>query len=815
MKRIAVFTLTAFTVFVIGNFSALEKNQLFALEPSPVLFGSSKVDITPPIGTALSGYGKRRGKPSKGIRDPLYVRTIALSNRKETFVIASLDLVLVDRHFRNRVVEKVREKIEIKDSNVMLVATHTHSGSGAIGSRFWQKFIGGRFKKKIFEEMTTLVASSILEAHKSLAPVLVEHGAIDASQYVENRMEINLEVPALLKVIRFRSQEQKILGQIINFAAHPTILPAQNRHFSGDFPGVLSHYLEAEHPESVALFLNGASADLRPTGINSDYPEKRLERYGQTLHQLTRQINFETVQMDGEWISILNEVKLPKVKVRAGPLTVPPMFGNRFFPRKTLFQSFRIGDLFFVALPAEVAASTGYEIEKRIESHGLLSFVVTHANDYVGYVIPESSYQDKKQYESQASFYGRWFEFFFHEQVDRLIDARSIAHSAAVKSGALPILYLKGNPYELGLQHGKLMSKEIKLAKEEIYRYLAKKGKVPLIAKPVAKWILTRTWKKMEPFVSYDEWMELKGLAEGSGLSMKDVKRLHAIPDFIESMCTNGVYFGSATKDGKLIHIRNLDWIREMGVHRFAAIILYEPQWGARYANLGYYGFIGSLTGVNENGISVGQVGADSIDESLHGTPMPFLLKRILMRSDSLEDAIAIITKSKRTSSFNYVFGDALNKKAVGIETTQSLSQVFWDNDPLELNSGYGFPMKGVLMRADPAFDPNIRNLQTCSKGNPKKKGIEMPGGSAYETRYKKQSELVKAGYGNLDVERAKEIARAVAPDSNIQSAVIQFPDIWIANATDEKSAAQTDYHKFNFEELFSEMKQLSEKKSL
>ncbi len=795
---------------ILAIFFAFSSELVFA-ESKQIFFGSSKIEITPPAGTPLSGFGRRHGKPSKGIHDSLYSRAISLTKDRITFIFVSLDLVLVDRDLRAEIVKKVRTEADIPDSNIMIFATHTHSGSGAIGKQFWQRFIEGKFQKECFREMTSLIAKSIVDSTKNQTPVQVDWGETDATSLVENRMDVNLSVKIPLKVIRFKSSENKVTGQFIFFAAHPTLFSAKNFRFSADFPGVLTRLLEEKSPDSIAIFANGAAGDLRPRAIDFRESAERVEHFGKTLFDLMHTIEFKSNSLEGEWASISEWVKLPNVKIRVSFLTIPSILGNRFFPTKTYFQVLRLGELMMVALPGEVSSEIGSEMEERIRANGFKPFLIGYANDFIGYIVPRRYYLDRSQYESSASFYGPKLDFYFQETVDHLIEKLTNQKSerfftrkpgTLLKNKEIPILFLRGNSYELGYEHGKLMSKEIQAAKRQIDRYLNHKLYVPVLSGFIMKQILSNKWKKMEPFVSYDEWKELQGLSDGSGLSLKDVKRLHAIPDFIESLCTNGVYFKNATKNGKLIHIRNLDWLREMGVHHFAALLVYQPDSGNQFVNIGFYGFTGSLSGVNEHGISVGQAGADSIDETFKGTPMPFLMKRVLRRAKNLDDAVNIITKGNRTSSFNYVFADAMNQKTIAIETTAHHFQIFHDNDPAELNSGYGFPMLNVIVRSDSAFDPTIRNLQTCSHGNPKKPGIEKPSGSAYEIRYVKQSELVRSHYGEITPDIAREIAQAIAPDSNIQSVVYQFPDFWVANATDELPAARTEYRHFNFNDL-------------
>lgn len=794
-------------------------------EENPVLVGTSKVEITPPVGTPLAGYGKRGGKPSKGIHDPLYARTLSLTKDGETFVFVSADLLLIDLNLRDSVIEKVNQREKVPGTfsgdshlfeNIMIFATHTHSGTGAIGKRFWQKFIGGRFKRKVFEFTTDKIAESVVLALENQKQVSrIEYGEADAGELIENRMDEKIEVPELVKVVRFVGENHKLISQMVLFGAHPTILKKSNRHFSADYPGELAKLLEVDNPGSIALFAQGASGDLRSSGVYSDYPEKKVKRYGEALHHKIKSIHFKEVDLTGEWKTAHEHVKLPRIKVRASIFRVPSIIGNRFFPRKAVFQIFKMGDLGFAALPAEAASQVSLQIENQIKVKGLTPLVIGYANDYVGYVIPERYYLDSSQYESRASFYGKKFDFFFYKTFDRLLEkvekVPGIQNGARHLQDSIPVLYLHGSAYEMGFQHGSLMKKEIREADRQINRYLNRLLYVPGFSKLMLKWRLNRAWKKMEPFVSYDELMEMKGLADGSGLSFREVKRLHAIPDYIESFCANGVYFGKATKNGKLIHIRNLDWVKEIGVHRLAAIMIHVPDSGIPYVNIGYYGFTGVLSGVNQNGISVGQVGSDSIDETFKGTPMPFLLKRVLQKANSLEDAEKIITLNPRTSGFNYMIADAKNKKVIAIETTAHHFQVFRDNDPKEKAASYGMPIENALLRADAAMDPEVRNLQTCAKGKPDKPGLEFPAGSAYETRYKKQSELVIENYGKIDSGIAKEIAQAIAPGSNIQSVVYEFPDFWVANATDELPAFKTEYHHFNFDSLISDLKARTE----
>src|SRR5215210_5758738 len=66
--------------------------------------GVGKSDITPPVGTPLSGYGARMGRPSTGVHDPTEARALILDNGTEKIAFVSVDHL----GFDHGMVERVR-----------------------------------------------------------------------------------------------------------------------------------------------------------------------------------------------------------------------------------------------------------------------------------------------------------------------------------------------------------------------------------------------------------------------------------------------------------------------------------------------------------------------------------------------------------------------------------------------------------------------------------------------------------------------------------------------------------------------------------
>lgn len=270
-----------------------------------------------------------------------------------------------------------------------------------------------------------------------------------------------------------------------------------------------------------------------------------------------------------------------------------------------------------------------------------------------------------------------------------------------------------------------------------------------------------------------------------------------------DSSCSGFAAYKSATLGGNLIQLRNLDWNTDWGLQEEAVVFVYHPDKKNSYVSVGFAGFPGVLTGINTKGISLTEIGSASVDKSFEGSPMPFLLKKVLEESSSLDEVIDIVSSAKRTGGFNYVFGSAFESNGVAVETTRSLLAVYF-RDKTEPKSEYEFVFPDIVFRADTAFNPEIRDKQTCSNGNPEIKGLESPVGSeAYDIRYVKQAEYFKKYHGKLNIEIAKAIAKAIAPESNIHSVIYAWPELYISVASLTERAAYRDYEKLNLDDLF------------
>lgn len=247
------------------------------------------------------------------------------------------------------------------------------------------------------------------------------------------------------------------------------------------------------------------------------------------------------------------------------------------------------------------------------------------------------------------------------------------------EDGVIRVLYVKGTPYEMGYQHGVLLRDQIQDNLGYLYDQVLKKFH--------SKEIFAECYERARPFIPQDYVDEMHGLAHGARIPLEMVHHIHILPEMTEwggkkriksvvkqmingdlgTSCSNFCAYDSATKDNKFYAVRILDW----GLHRLSKLEEYPllkisvPNNGLASVNIGWVGFLGAISGMNEAGITLGEMGYGDIpNETLRGVPMPFMLREVLTHAHNLKDVRKVISESIGTNSFVYLMSDGKSKQA-------------------------------------------------------------------------------------------------------------------------------------------------------
>lgn len=259
-------------------------------------------------------------------------------------------------------------------------------------------------------------------------------------------------------------------------------------------------------------------------------------------------------------------------------------------------------------------------------------------------------------------------------------------HRITVGSGEarLPLVVVRGTPYEMGRQLGRAM-------REEMARF------VPAVVEQIAQELkvsaddLGEVWSRSAAYADDRVEQELAGLADGAGLELSLLQAMHAAPLVMPYSCSSIAAWGEATEDGHLYQTRNLDWSLELKAQEFPVIVVYLPERGTAHVVPSFSGMIGAHTGMNGKGIVLAEMGDSPGREmpyQVHAPHFTVFFRTMLYDAGSLDETLKIFAAQPMTKRYHFVFGDGqAERRAVKIrahapEPAGQQVVVWADNDP-------------------------------------------------------------------------------------------------------------------------------------
>jgi isopenicillin-N N-acyltransferase-like protein len=212
-----------------------------------------------------------------------------------------------------------------------------------------------------------------------------------------------------------------------------------------------------------------------------------------------------------------------------------------------------------------------------------------------------------------------------------------------------------GSPREMGLRVGKNFRDEI--------RFLFKEYFETYTDDPELRDKFLANAKALEAFLDDEERAELKGLAEGAGLSWEEVLVVHTFLDSIRVVnCSTFVLQPPATKDDTVIFGRNLDFPGRGVAHKHSMVMVFSPAGKYSFAAVTWPGMAGVLSGMNEHGLCLAVMNVYKKKDTVKGVPYVLLFRRVLEQCKTFDEAKALLEKSDRTCGNNLMVVDASGK---------------------------------------------------------------------------------------------------------------------------------------------------------
>lgn len=234
---------------------------------------SPTADMFPYPGPSYMGPGVQ----VEGIYQDIFVRTLALDNGTDQFVLVSFE----ESNGTDALKEKITEKYGIPGNNQILCHIHNHGGAECSAISKDGRGNPHKGNHPLQQKLSELIFDRALEsvgiALGNMKPVRWGYG--EGRSY----LNVNRDLPnndgyftqgeyfdgpsdKTLAVLKLVDDNGNLVAAVLNYCAHAVMTMAARdvdgkMKVSGDFPGFACDWLEKKNPGSVVLWTSGAAGD--------------------------------------------------------------------------------------------------------------------------------------------------------------------------------------------------------------------------------------------------------------------------------------------------------------------------------------------------------------------------------------------------------------------------------------------------------------------------------------------------------------------------------------------------------------------------
>jgi hypothetical protein len=332
----------------------------------------------------------------------------------------------------------------------------------------------------------------------------------------------------------------------------------------------------------------------------------------------------------------------------------------------------------------------------------------------------------------------------------------------------LLVVELAGDPYERGRQHGAALGERIRHLRSRLIDDIVF-GKGPAMGAAFLT-VLYGILMRMHPNIPRELRDEMRGVADGARVAYRDILLINCFDDVLHALiqlnpmlapilhhrfvkpvlgwlgapptpapgfaCSAFALTGPASATGSPIHGRNLDYLisdgfvdpdgivpRELRDH--LVVFLVRPTHGRPFASVAWPGFVGLVTALNGDGLSLACLTSTVPRETANATPLLLLYRLIAQYAGALDEAEWLLRGARRTIGNNLTVASGPANDVRGFELTMDRVQVL-------------LPTNGVVVATNNFQHAAMRELQA---------GWIIP---SSENRLRRLGELFETGRHDL-----------------------------------------------------------------
>ena len=294
--------------------------------------GFSRVDVTPPLGTELTGYFRKRY--ADGVLDPIYLNALALFDGERTAIIITGDFMYIREATMSRYRALIEERTGISKDSIMLHTIHQHTsttaGKEGPTDLVYQGFLERKYcdaAQMALDDMTE--ASVFYGEEQTERPISfvrrfkMKDGSVQTNPGFNNPDLVHTmgDADNTVRLVKFVREGKKDIA-LVNFQTHPDVVGGNK--FSADWPGFVRTYTENALDGVHCIVVNGCQGDvnhldfLNGTSIGKDSELRYLhaQYMGKTVSNVAVSLWDKVAPLDVNDVSC--QIKYSYIKSNTG-----------------------------------------------------------------------------------------------------------------------------------------------------------------------------------------------------------------------------------------------------------------------------------------------------------------------------------------------------------------------------------------------------------------------------------------------------------------------------------------------------------------
>jgi neutral ceramidase len=210
-----------------------------------LIAGAAAADITPDDSQFLFGYPHVR-RYSTGVHDRLLSSALFLSDGKTSLLWVANDVIYVSRQTAQRVRERIGQETGVAAGNMMITATHTHSGPMTVDTVSNEGDAAvPKTDPRYVERLEDGIVRAAVQAFRNARAAEIGFATADGSCVGTNRHDPAGPSDADVPVLAVRDCESgAYVAAMVVCSMHPTVLHEDSTLVSGDFPAMTRQFLQ-------------------------------------------------------------------------------------------------------------------------------------------------------------------------------------------------------------------------------------------------------------------------------------------------------------------------------------------------------------------------------------------------------------------------------------------------------------------------------------------------------------------------------------------------------------------------------------------